>query len=76
MTLSKVFNLVAAVLGMLGALILYKGSFAYESPGAYMDNAMVDAMRSRNTRRLFAQRLGLGLISASFALQIAALLLE
>jgi hypothetical protein len=70
MTLSKMVNLASAVLGLLGAAALYKGSFAFERPAAYDEDW--DAMCARNRRRLWLQRLGLTLIMASFFLQGAA----
>jgi hypothetical protein len=68
MTLGRWINLVAVALGAIGALVLYKWSFAFESFGQYYDAASVKAQSARNLRRQMMQRVGLGLICASFAL--------
>jgi hypothetical protein len=74
MTPGRWINLVAVALGALGALVLYKGSFAFESLMAYdIDDK---ALGARNRRRQTLQRAGLSLLFASFALQAFALLFD
>jgi hypothetical protein len=64
-------NLAAAVLGAIGAIVLFKGSFAYESfsQNYGRDGVAMRAQIDRNRRRQRKQRIGLGLILASFVLQ-------
>jgi hypothetical protein len=68
-------NLAAAVLGAVGAIVLFKGSFAYESFSPWHSRSQradtVKAQTERNRRQIM-QRIGLGLILASFVLQGAA----
>ena len=68
MTLIKAINLASAVLGMLGTIALYKGSFAYEQ-GFFYDMDL-KAMNVRNRRRQLKQRVGVALIGVAFALQV------
>jgi hypothetical protein len=65
----QILNFVSAVSGMIGTLILFKGSFAFESFPFYGDNEMIDAMAKRNRRRSLMQRIGLLFILVSFMLQ-------
>lgn len=67
-TLGRMISLVSAVFGILGTLLLFKGSFAFESPSVYMSSQMVDEMNARNIRRLLLQRLGLMGLVVSFLL--------
>jgi hypothetical protein len=76
MTPGRWINLAAVVLGALGALVLYKGSFAFESFGQWHDAASIKAQSARNLRRQTMQRVGLGLICASFVLQGVALFFD
>jgi hypothetical protein len=75
MTLIKAINLASAVLGMLGTIALYKGSFAFEPGGGFYDDedySINKAICARNRRRQLKQRIGLALIGGAFALQVAA----
>jgi hypothetical protein len=74
MTLGRWINLAGVVLGAIGALVLYKWSFALESYTQRHDDASIKAQRARNLQRQRMQRVGLGLICASFAMQGLALL--
>jgi hypothetical protein len=77
-TIIKIMNLASAACGVLGALALYNGSFAYEHPGFLADaqNKMINEMWGRNRRRQRWQRFGLGLITISFLLQGVATTLD
>jgi hypothetical protein len=70
----RLINLAAAVLGAVGAIVLFKGSFAYEGFAQTYgrDWEAIKAQTKRNRRRQIMQRIGLGLILASFVLQGAA----
>jgi hypothetical protein len=78
MTPGRWINLVAAVLGAIGAIVLFKGSFAYEgfSQIYSRDGEAVKAQTARNRRRQIMQRIGIGLILASFVVQGAAQFLD
>ena len=71
MTPGRWINLVAAALGAIGAIVLFYGSFAYEGFPQYYsrDGKAVKAQTDRNLSRQLKQRVGLGLILASFVLQ-------
>jgi hypothetical protein len=73
MTLSpgKIINLIAAILGAAGAIVLFKGSFAYESLAGYVLPGPGDVTQAseRNKRRGWFQSIGLTLILISFVLQ-------
>jgi hypothetical protein len=64
-------NLAAAVLGAIGAIVLFNGSFAYEGFPQYYgrDWEAIKAQTARNRSRQLKQRVRLGLILASFVLQ-------
>jgi hypothetical protein len=72
----RLINLAAAVLGAIGAIVLFNGSFVYESFSPMHSRRQradtVKAQTERNRRRQIMQRIGLGLILASFVLQGAA----
>jgi hypothetical protein len=70
----RLINLAAAVLGAIGAIILFKGSFAYEGFALYYgrDRELLEEQSKRNRRRQIMQRIGLVLILASFVPQGAA----
>ena len=76
MTPGRWINLAAVALGALGAIILYKWSFAFESFGQWHDAASIKAQTARNLQRQTMQRVGLGLICASFVLQGLALFFD
>jgi hypothetical protein len=72
----QIVGLAAATAGAAGTAFLYKGSFSLVVPGSYTVNAgLIDEITARNRRRLLLQRIGLGLLMASFVLaDIAALI--
>jgi hypothetical protein len=74
MTPGRWINLVAAALGALGAIVLFNGSFAYESFSPLHSRTLktVEAQTDRNLSRQLKQRIGIGLILASFVVQGAA----
>jgi multisubunit Na+/H+ antiporter MnhG subunit len=78
MTPGRWINLVAAALGAIGAIVLFNGSFAYESFPQYYsrDGEAVKAQTARNRRRQIMQRIGIGLILASFVVQGATQFLD
>jgi hypothetical protein len=71
LTPDRWLNVAAAILGSLGALILFKWSFAFESLPFYDDRAgtISKPIGLRNRRRQTMQRVGLALILVSFILQ-------
>jgi hypothetical protein len=71
-------NLAAAVLGAVGAIVLFNGSFAYESFAPYYgrDRELLEAQSKSNRIRRRKQRIGIGLILASFVVQGAAQLFD
>ena len=75
-TIGKAFALVSALSGAVGTGLLFKGSFAYESPAFWADDAMLNDMRDRNRHRQLLQRTGLGLLMFSFALAGVSVLLD
>jgi uncharacterized membrane protein len=72
MTPGRWINLAAAVLGAVGAIVLFNGSFAYASRTVWTDERSVAKRNKRNLRRQLKQRIGIGLILASFVVQGAA----
>jgi hypothetical protein len=72
MTPGRWINLVAAVLGAIGAIVLFDGSFAYESRTVWTDEQSVARRNKRNRHRQIMQRIGIWLILASFVVQGAA----
>ena len=68
MTPGRRINLVAAALGAIGAIVLFNGSFAYESFSRNYSRhgGEVEAQKARNLSRRLKQRIGLGLILVSF----------
>jgi hypothetical protein len=71
LTADRWLNVAAAILGSLGAIILFKWSFAFESLPFYDDRAgtISKGFGLRNRRRQAMQRVGLALILASFVVQ-------
>jgi hypothetical protein len=65
----QILNLVSALSGVIGALILFKWSFAFETPPSWVDDKAIKARDERNRSRMVMQRIGLLFICASFALQ-------
>ncbi|MGO8738184.1 hypothetical protein [Rhodoblastus sp.] len=72
LTPGKWINLTAAACGAVGTFLLFKGSFAFEAPAAYMNKQLIDEMIARNLRRYRFQRAGLSLLMVSFLLAGAA----
>lgn len=75
MTAPQLASWASVVTGFLGTVPLFKGSFAYESLPQYTSTEGVKALARKNKRRRLFQRLGLALLSASFAAQGVALVL-
>lgn len=69
MSASGLINLIAALFGVLGTILLFKGSFAFESIGSYANPVIIAQMNSRNRRRDLLQRLGLFSLLIGFSLQ-------
>ena len=67
MTPGRWINLAAAVLGAIGAIVLFNGSFAYESFQPYHDRASIQAQTARDLSRQLKQRVGLGLSSRALS---------
>jgi hypothetical protein len=74
--ISKIIQLISAIAGAVGTGLLYKGSFAYEQPGGWMDDALLTRMTERNKHRQCMQRCGLFLLMVSFVLAGASLFFE
>ncbi len=75
-TTGKGFQLAAAVCGAVGTFLLYKGSFAFESPAYWGSPQLTANMDARNKRRRLLQRTGLLLLMLSFVLGGASIFLE
>ena len=67
-TTGRIIQLAAAICGVIGTLLLYFGSFAYEAPAAWVDDAFIHATVKRNRRRQRLQRTGLSFLLVSFLL--------
>jgi hypothetical protein len=50
-TLSRFIQIAAALCGAIGTVFLYFGSFAYEAPPVWMNEAILQQMNERNRRR-------------------------
>lgn len=73
MSIAAQLNLVSAIFGVIGTLILYKNSYALEpSEGATFNSDAVEAhnkiIKARNLKRLQHQKAGLLCILAGFVL--------
>jgi hypothetical protein len=68
-TVSGALNFVAALFGLAGTVFLYRGTFGFESPGAYQSQETYGAMIQRNRHRQRLQHIGLALLACSFTLQ-------
>ncbi len=55
-----------SALGVVGSVALYRESSPYEQVGAYLDTRTLTRITYRTKRRRIAQRVGPGLIMASF----------
>lgn len=69
LTPGKALNIFAAMLVAVGTVLLFRGSFAYESFGMYHSRETIAAMSARNSRRRLLQRLGLSCLLGGVALQ-------
>jgi hypothetical protein len=70
MNITKALNIASATVGVMGTVLMYKGTFGLVVPGSYfMDAAGNEATRKANNRRQLLQRLGLTLLTISFLLQ-------
>ena len=74
MTPGRLINLAAAVLGAIGTIILFSTSWSLQPLGGAQlgsDQLVKDneGIRAKNAARALWQRVGLGLILASFVMQ-------
>jgi hypothetical protein len=67
-TLSRFIQIAAALCGAIGTVFLYFGSFAYEAPPVWMNEAILQQMNERNRRRQENERIGLSFLLLSFLL--------
>lgn len=72
MAASQVLNILGATLGFIGALLLYKGSFALIPMSNWESMDTIEAKTKANRRLQILQRSGLSFVMASFATQIIA----
>ena len=72
MTISatQILNIFSSLCGVTGTIVLFKGSFAYETMPHYMGTQSASEMSARNARRNRLQKLGMFLLVASFILTI------
>ncbi|MFI5420387.1 MAG: hypothetical protein ACHQ1H_05420 [Nitrososphaerales archaeon] len=68
MTLAKALNVASALFGAAGTILLFKGSFTFETPTTWMSDEIEKQMAERNERRQLLQRLGLSGLLISFIL--------
>lgn len=66
---SKTLNVASAAFGLLGTLLMYRGTFGLVASGAYMNAALLAEVKKGNDRRQLLQRAGLILLTISFAMQ-------
>lgn len=69
MNITKALNLGSAVIGVVGTVLMYKGTFGLVVSGSFMGTAADPATKSANDHRTALQRAGLVLLTLSFALQ-------
>jgi len=77
--MSERSTLISAILGLAAALLLFFGTYGLQPyAGGVFNSEQVEAwnarVRTNNKRRTAAQRLGLVLLIASFAVQIVGVL--
>ncbi len=72
MNLVTLLNVLAASNGMIGSILLYKGSFSFEAPAVYADEKFLNDMAKRNKRRQLIQRAGMIFLFIGFLLQCIA----
>jgi hypothetical protein len=75
-TTGKTLSAASAILGAAGTILIFRGSFTYESPGGWMTPPLIGEMTQRNRRRQVLQRAGLTLLTLSFVLQGISLFFE
>ena len=63
---------VGLLCGFAGAVTLALSSYALETPLRFQAEDEADRVENRNKRRVFSQRVGLGLIAIGFLLQLIA----
>jgi hypothetical protein len=68
MTPSKIVSIVSALFGAIGTVLLFKGSYAFETPTSWMSDEIEKAMQKRNAQRRLLQTLGLSSLLISFVL--------
>lgn len=69
MNITKILNIASAAIGVLGTFLMYKGTFGLVMPGAYMNIALIAETNTANRRRQQLQKVGLIMLTISFALQ-------
>lgn len=69
MNITKALNITSAVVGIMGTVLMYRGTFGFVMSGAFMGTAADPATNKANNRRQLLQRLGLALLTVSFVLQ-------
>jgi hypothetical protein len=79
MTTVNMANLISALFGVVGTIVMFVGSYALQpSQGATFGSDAVTAankeIRRKNKNRVVLQRTGLGLLCISFLIQIFAAL--
>jgi hypothetical protein len=75
-TVGKGIQLAAAACGAVGTFLLYRGSFTFESPGFWVDEALLQEINARNRCRQRLQRVGLAFLMLSFLLGALSLFFE
>ena len=63
----------SCIVGMLGTISLYLGSYAYEAVMVFMSEKEAKIIDARNRKRRILQRLGIGLLFVSYLLTFLAL---
>jgi hypothetical protein len=74
-TLSRFIQIAAALCGAIGTVFLYFGSFAYEAPPVWMNEAILQQMNERN-RRQENERIGLSFLLLSFLLEASSVFVD
>lgn len=69
MNVAKTVNIASSVIGAIGTVLMYRGTFGLVAAGAYMNTALLAETKKANDRRQLLQRSGLLLLTVSFFLQ-------
>lgn len=74
MTLIQYEGLTSAALGAIGTLILFFSSYTFQATegGVFGSSEITEynkSIKAKNAKRLYWQRIGLGFLCASFAIQ-------